>query len=52
MIKKNCSKSGKRLVIRKLNMRDDKIITTVVNNYSRGIYALKIDESLNSFKEG
>ena len=33
-------------------MRDDKINATVVNNFSRGIYIIKVDESLNLFEEG
>lgn len=32
-------------------MRDDKIITTVVNNYSEGICIIKVDESLNNLEE-
>ena len=38
MIKKNCKKSGKRLIYRKFNLRNDNIIATVLNNYSGGIY--------------
>ena len=31
LIKKNCIKSGKRLLTRKLNIRDNKILGTITN---------------------
>ena len=44
LIKKNCAKSGKRLIIRKLNIRDINIIATITNIYGNGLYSIIIDE--------
>ena len=44
LIKKNCAKSGKRLIIRKLNIRDINIIATITNTYGNGLYSIIIDE--------
>ena len=52
LIKNNCAKVGKRLVTRKIKLRELKIIATIVENYSNGIYAIRIDETQNNFIEG
>ena len=46
-------KKGKRIVKTKLNMRDNKILCTIVNNYSSGFYLIKIEENYgNKFELG
>ena len=52
LIKNNCAKEGKLLVTRKIKLRELKIIGTIVENYSNGIYAIRIDETQNNFIEG
>ena len=52
LIKKNCAKSGKRLIIRKLNIRDINIIATITNIYGNGLYSIIIDEEYANFDLG
>ena len=52
MIKKNCKISGKRLITQRINLRNENIIGTILNNFSGGIYAIRVDESFNNYEEG
>ena len=40
LIKKDCVKSGKRLLNRKYKIRDKNIIGTITNNYGYGVYSI------------
>ena len=51
-IKKNCIKSGKRIISKKLNIRDNKILATVTNIYVSGLYNIKVEENIGKFEEG
>lgn len=50
-LKKNCSKCGICLVTKKINIKTENIIATIVNNYSGDIYTINVDESLDHFEE-
>ena len=52
MIKKNCKISGKRLITQRINLRNENIIGTILNNFSGGIYSIRVDESFNNYEEG
>ena len=51
-IKKICIKSGKRIESKKLNIRDNKVLASVTNVYSSGIYSIKLEENIGKFEEG
>ena len=49
---KRIVKNGKRLITRKLNIRNEHIVGTITNKYYWGIYTVKIDEYISIFLEG
>ena len=52
IIKKNCVKSNKRLITRKINIRSDKIISTIIDSFGKGFYSIRVDENYGTFIEG
>ena len=52
LIKNHVTKVGKRLVSRKIKLREYKIPGTITNNYENGFFAIKIDDSVGPFVEG
>ena len=45
IIKNNCIKSNKRLITRKMRIRSDKVIGTISNIFSHGLYSIIVDEN-------
>ena len=43
---------GKRLIIKKFNLRNEKIIGTITTLYTNSLFFIKIDETINNFEEG
>ena len=52
LIKNNCIKSNKRLITRKMSIRSDKVIGTISNIFSHGLYSIIVDEIKGLFIEG
>jgi len=50
--KNNCVKVNKQLAMRKIKLRELKIIGIIVANYNNDIYVVRIDETINNSIEG
>ena len=52
MLKNNCNKVGNLLDIRKIKLRELKIICTIITNYNTDLYEIRIEEIINNSIEG
>ena len=52
LIKKNVTKTGNRLISKRINLRNNKIIGTITNSYGNGLYSIKVDEEYTYFEKG